>query len=513
MKLDLLELLDRMAGLRVLVVGDAILDSYVHGAAVGVCRESPVPAVDVGAVSDQCGGAANVASNVRALGATPVLLATVGSDDAGARLAAALGAADVPADELIVVPDRPTVIKTRVLAGEHMLLRMDDGGRTSPPSSVITALADRVHTLGVDCDAVIVTDHGNGMFGPVLLDALADVAARRVVVVDSVAPAVFRGIGAAAVKPNYREAIGVLDIPPVAGAARVAQLHDHSEKLFDATGAGIVAVTLDRDGAVVLEPGRPSVRTYSQAGARTTVGAGDTFTAALALALATGTDAGPAAEFASAAAGTAVLGTGTSVCVADELRRRLGGAGTVAAAALPAWLTERGRETVRVVFTNGCFDLLHSGHVALLSQAKALGDVLVVGVNDDASVRRLKGPGRPVVPLTDRTRMLAALSCVDVVVPFGGDSPTELIERLRPEVYVKGSDYAGRELPERALVECLGGTVELVPNVDGISTTRLIREISALPGTASRSGNDTGATVDGRAAAVRGTDQHAAGRP
>ncbi|SES26957.1 D-beta-D-heptose 7-phosphate kinase / D-beta-D-heptose 1-phosphate adenosyltransferase [Lentzea xinjiangensis] len=480
---DLLGLLAAVRGLRVAVVGDAILDRYLTGVPVGMCREAPVPTLDLVGEHDQCGGAANVAANLRSLGAEPRLLAVVGADTAGQQLRAAVASAGVGTDHLVTDESRATVVKRRVLAQQQMLLRLDEGSKKPIGTAAAAELAARLTEELLSCDLVIACDYGYGTFVESVTRSLARSARRPPLAVDSRTPAAFRPLHPAVVKPNYAEAVALLGEPQLASPGeRVRQVADREELLLERSGADIVAVTLDRDGAVVLQAGRPSVRTYATGReAETTVGAGDTFTAAIALALAAGADPASAAEFASAAAGTVVRQPGTAICDPAELRRRLAGTGTILPGGeLPAWLTDVAGRGYRVVFTNGCFDILHGGHVSLLSRAKAFGELLVVGVNADESVRRLKGPSRPVIPLAERMRVLAALGCVDVVVPFDADSPTELIERLRPEVYVKGDDYTVANLPEAPLVERLGGRVELLSTVDGRSTTKIIRDIHAL---------------------------------
>ncbi|EME99230.1 D-glycero-beta-D-manno-heptose 1-phosphate adenylyltransferase [Streptomyces mobaraensis NBRC 13819 = DSM 40847] len=489
MNTDLPRLLDRIAGLRVLVIGDVILDTYVWGATSGLCRESPVPAVTLTSVAHQCGGAANVAVNLRALGAEPVLLSATGDDRAGRRLRGALRARDVDTGGLLVQPGRTTVTKRRVMADGQMLLRLDEGGEHPLPVATDTGsrLLERAAGLLPAVDAVIVSDYGYGVWEP---DTVARLAAHRelgpsTLVVDSRRPARFTALRASAVKPNHAEALRLLDAgEPPPGPARADWSAALGDRLLRLTGAERVALTLDADGSLLFERDRPPVRTFargSRAPVTAAVGAGDAFTAALTLALAAGADSAVAAELASAAAGTAVATPGTSTCDADELRRLLGGTGKVCrTGTLPARLLDPAARDRRVVFTNGCFDLLHGGHVSCLSRAKELGDLLVVGVNSDASVRRLKGPRRPVIPLAERMRVLAALSCVDLVVPFDDDSPAALIEALRPEVYAKGGDYTLATLPEAPLVQRLGGVVHLLPSVADTSTTDIIRRIHAL---------------------------------
>jgi rfaE bifunctional protein nucleotidyltransferase chain/domain len=243
----------------------------------------------------------------------------------------------------------------------------------------------------------------------------------------------------------------------------------------------VVAVTLDRDGAVVLERGRPPrpVR-VEPAVARCSAGAGDTFTAALTLALVAGTDAVTAARLAAEAARVVVVKPGTATCSLAELRLRMLPPGKLIAdvARLAAEADRHRGEQRRIVLANGCFDILHPGHVALLDEAKRLGDILVVAVNGDASVRRLKGASRPVNNLADRIAVLAALSCVDHIIAFDGDRPVDVIRALRPDVLVKGGDYTAESVPEAALVRALGGHVRIVDLVPERSTTRIIERLA-----------------------------------
>jgi D-beta-D-heptose 7-phosphate kinase/D-beta-D-heptose 1-phosphate adenosyltransferase len=282
-----------------------------------------------------------------------------------------------------------------------------------------------------------------------------------------------------AVKPNFRQALGLLGASD-RGGPRPELIAAEGERILAETGARIAAVTLDSEGALVLERGRDPYRTYARREADSrSMGAGDTFAAALALALAAGADTPGAAELASAAAGVVVAKEATACCASDELLAAMTGEGKVIADRdrLAAVLARHREEGRRVVFTNGCFDLLHRGHVTYLSRAKTLGDVLVVGLNSDDSVARLKGPDRPLNPLADRAHVLAALSCVDLVAPFSEPTPERLLETVRPDVFVKGGDYTRAMLPEAPLVERLGGRVELLPYVEDRSTTGIIERI------------------------------------
>ena len=474
------ELLDRFPALRVVVIGDAMLDVYLDGRSHRLCPEAPVPVVDVAARAAAPGGAANVAVNARALGADVRLVTLVGNDRVGAGLRKALEARGVPSSGLVTEPGRRTLAKVRVSADGQLLVRVDHGDTREADRRAATALGARLEAWGGEADAVIVSDYGYGVMSPPLRELLRDLQQRgpRVLVVDAKDLRAYRDVGVTAVKPNRQQASTLLGTP-LDGADPTDRIAARGERLLAITGARIGAVTLDAEGAVVVERGRPAYRTYARPLPHASAaGAGDTFAAALALSLAAGADVPAAAEVASAAAALVVTRRGTTPCAAEELRQRFRASGKLLPLdrlrARVAALRAEGR---RIVFTNGCFDLVHRGHVQYLSEAKRLGDVLVVGVNDDASVRRLKGAARPINRLADRIEVLAALSCVDHVVPFGEDTPEELIRLVAPDVFVKGGDYSKDRLPEAALVERLGGVVRILPLIEDVSTTAIIERI------------------------------------
>lgn len=483
-------LIDAFADLDVLVVGDALLDRWLHGSSTRLCREAPVPVVDLGEQLDVPGGAANAAVNLAALGARVTLLAVVGDDPEGRALCAAASAAGVETGDVVVDPDRRTAVKHRLTADGQLLLRFDQGSVGPLAHDAERAVLERLAGLLPRVDAVLVSDYDSGIRTDGVRRLLAGWRVStsdrpRVCTVDARDPETWREVRPTAVTPNHEEAARVLALPTAPRATNRAEaVTVHGARLLERLGADIVAVTLDRDGAVVLERGQPTYRTYATPvdTARAT-GCGDTYMAALTLALAAGGGTVAAAELASTAAAVVVRKPGTAVCTAAELRaddpagvKRLGGPEALAAAVGAHRLEGR-----RIVFTNGCFDLLHRGHVTYLSRSKALGDVLVVAVNDDESVARLKGPSRPINPVADRLEVLAALSCVDHVVAFGEDSPTALLRAACPDVYAKGGDYTRATLPEAPLVEELGGTVAFLDYLDDRSTTGMIERISRDP--------------------------------
>ncbi len=479
----LLDALAAMPGRRVLVLGEAMLDSYLLGRADRLSREAPVPVVALENRVDAAGGAANAAVNLAALGAKARLVSVTGSDDEGQRVRTALASSGVDAGDVLRVAGRRTLTKQRVVAGDQVLVRFDSGSTEPPSADVEDDLIARIEAIVPEVDAVLVSDYAYGVVAPRVAAALAAAARRRdaLIVVDARDPARHARLAPAASKPNYAEAVRLLGEQELDGPdARARQVVAGAETLHRRTGAGIVAVTLDREGAVILEQGRQPYRTYARPTAdRRACGAGDTYSAALTLALAAGAPTTTAAELAAAAAAVVVRRDGTAVCSMDDLSASVGNTGK-RLASLDAVrqrvdvLREQGR---RIVFTNGCFDLLHRGHVTYLSKAKALGDELIVGVNSDASVRRLKGPERPINGLEDRLGVLEALSCVDHVVPFDTPTPEPLISTIRPDVFVKGGDYRLETLPEAGLVERLGGSVRILSYVEDYSTTGLIERL------------------------------------
>jgi D-beta-D-heptose 7-phosphate kinase / D-beta-D-heptose 1-phosphate adenosyltransferase len=469
-----------LAGRDVLVVGDAMLDTYLHGSSDRLSQEAPVPVVSVTSRDDVPGGAANVAANVAALGGRARLVALGGRDRETEVLREALSRSGVDDPGFLADAGRRTLWKERVVADEHLLVRVDRGTAAPASGDEERSLVRRIRSAWRGCSAVAIADYGYGTMTPAVVAAIRALQRDdpRVVVVDAKDLTRYRDVGVTAAKPNFGQALALLG--DGCDGDRAEYVAARGDRLLERTGARIVAVTLDHDGALAFERGRPSYRTYATPRrSATTSGAGDTFAATLALALAADLSMPVGVELASAAVAVVVAKDGTATCTTTELRVRVAGDRKLASSAddvLDRLELER-RRGRRVVFTNGCFDLLHRGHVTYLSRAKALGDVLVVGVNSDDSVRALKGPERPINGLEDRMEVLAALSCVDLVVPFAERTPERLIEQVRPDVFVKGGDYTLEMLPEASLVERLGGHVQILSYVDDRSTTGLIDRI------------------------------------
>lgn len=485
---NLSELIDTFSSLHVLVIGEAILDSYLEGTANRLSREAPVPIVTLGSRTDAPGGAANTAANVRSLGGRVTLLSVIGDDPESHLLRQALEASGVSWEQILVQPSRRTLAKHRVIADGQILVRYDQGDTDLIDTKAEAALIERLIAFWGDADAVIVADNACGSVTPRVIQALVwlQSSAPRLLVVDARDLSAYRQVRATAIKPNYHEAIHLLGQPEVRGMrARAQQIASQAGRVFELTGAQIAAITLDAEGALVLDRTGPPYRTYARpirpASGGRTAGAGDTYCSALSLALAAGAQTAQAAELAAAASAVVVGKEGTAVCSAEELRTSLSGedkfvASSDALVARVAFHRQQGR---RIIFTNGCFDILHSGHITYLNRAKALGDILIVGLNADGSVRRLKGPGRPINRLEDRAQVLAALSSIDYIIAFDEDTPSNLIRAVRPDIFVKGGDYTLDTLPEAPLVEELGGAVQILAYVEDHSTTGIIERIRA----------------------------------
>jgi len=463
----------------VVVIGDCILDRWTVGEAERVSREAPAPVVRVTGTVAVPGGAANTAVNARALGARVRLVGLVGDDEAGCTLRERLDAAGVDTAHLVVVPGTRTTTKSRVVGGDRVVVRVDE--LAAAPTAEHGALLAAAVRRAIRCaDAAVVCDYGLGVQASDVVPVL-DVDRPGAVVVDAHDLTRWAALRPDLVTPNAGEAAALLGHDLGTGPDRVAAVVAAREAVLRLTGAGAAVVTLDRDGTVLLEAGADEgFRTRAvPASEQQASGAGDTFCAAATVALAVRAPLRDAVAVAQAAADVVVREAGTSVCTAAALLDSVTApAATVVDHDELAAAVDRARaDGRRVVFTNGCFDVVHRGHTTYLRQARDLGDLLVVALNDDDSVRRLKGPERPINPAEDRAGVLAALACVDLVTVFATDTPIPLIERLRPEVYVKGGDYSPEMLRETEVVRAYGGEVVMVDYVPEHSTTAVVRRI------------------------------------
>jgi rfaE bifunctional protein nucleotidyltransferase chain/domain/rfaE bifunctional protein kinase chain/domain len=464
----------------VVVLGDCVLDVWLSGACQRLSREGPVPVVDVEQSSAQPGAAANTAANLAALGARAELVTVISDDDVGAALLGALHRLGVSTGHVHTAPGR-TASKNRVVAGDRVLLRFDHPADRPATAGDYQQLAERLTGALRGADALVICDYGAGIAHPSVLAAIAEARpALRLLVVDGHDLTPWRPLRPDLVTPSAAEALALLPYGHRNGETRTGFFVEHRRELAQATGAAVIAVTLDSDGVLLLDGDRTGYRTSTRpAQEENCAGAGDTFTAAMTAGLLQGMSAVEAVQYAQLAADVVTAQPGTSVCTKAELADRIAAAegGPAAQDELIRRVAGHRKAGRRIVFTNGCFDVLHRGHVAYLKEAKQAGDVLVVAINSDQSVRRLKGSDRPINSATDRAAVLAELSCVDYVTVFDGDTAAPLIQQLQPDIYVKGGDYTAEMLPETPVVRSYGGEVRTLGYVAEHSTTDTIARI------------------------------------
>lgn len=455
----------------ILVVGDAMIDRYITGASTRISPEAPVPVVKAGSEEMRAGGAANVAANVSGLGARCSLLTVCGDDPAGEELIALMAGHGVAIDPVIEAGGRTTQ-KTRLISGVQQIARIDHDGHVG--AAARAELARRFAGCLDGVSAVIFSDYDKGALSD--LPELLAIAKRKGVpsFVDPKIGDRSRYRGAFLLKPNAREfhaLFGECAEELIAERARAALIDMGADYMVVTRGAkGIMMVS--RTGEVVDHP-TEALEIFD------VTGAGDTIMAALVVGITDGLSMAAAIDQANLAASIAVSRKGTYVVTRADLEERLYRRDHSMTKLLPVPVLmqrlDRARQAGgRIVFTNGCFDVLHAGHVRLLDQAKRLGDVLIVGLNSDASVRRLKGPPRPVNDLDDRAEVLSGLAAVDHVVVFDEDTPLTLIREIRPDVLVKGGDYSAETIVGAEEVTAAGGQVVIVPLLAGRSTSAIL---------------------------------------
>lgn len=477
--------LARMQGQRVLCLGDVMLDRFIHGQVERISPEAPIPVFTAQHEESMLGGAGNVVRNLVGLGAQVSFLSVVGDDAAGARITALVGAEAGVVPTLILERGRISTRKTRYVAASQQMMRADHETRAAIDSASERKLLDAVLPEIAHHQAVLLSDYGKGVLTESLVRAvIAEAGAVSVpVFVDPKRRDVGVYAGATVLSPNLKElalAAGVETFTDtqemVAAAQALSRRHGFQYVLVTRGAQGMSLV--DAEGLVV----------HAAATARQVFdvsGAGDSVIATLAAAYAGGATMRQATELANLAGGVAVSRAGTAVVHhsdlaaalyterAEAMQRKIIPRETIAQLAA-SWR----REGMRVGFTNGCFDIMHAGHVSLLSDARAECDRLIVALNTDDSVQRLKGPTRPINAEMDRAQVIAAIAAVDAVVLFDEDTPLALIEELRPDVLMKGADYAREEVVGHAEVTRYGGRVVLLPLKAGYSTTGIIKKVA-----------------------------------
>lgn len=464
----------------ILVAGDVMLDVYCNGNISRISPEAPVPVFKKSGERSVPGGAANVAVNLKAAGQKVSLLAVFGNDENGSLLRKKLEKMGIDCS-LSVTDTRITTTKTRFLADNNQqILRLDMEDDTDVPRSASDLLLESLDKRIREFDLIVVSDYRKGLLSRYFLQNLIHKAEERKIpaVIDVKDPDISKYVGAYLLKPNLAELRALTGM----AAGTEEEIREASESLRKQCSCEYVLTTCGARGMLLVGEGSSYRLEASGREVFDVTGAGDTAIAYLAACLSNGVCIEHAVEIANAAAGLQVTKAGASVVTLDELDAPLRGYSPppVVSKLLSYGETDRIRSEnngKKIVFTNGCFDILHIGHIRYLEQASKLGDVLVIGVNSDASVQRLKGEGRPVNPQEERAELLASLTFVDYVIIFSEDTPYELIRQIRPEVLVKGSDYRPEEVIGADLVEGYGGRLELLPFVEGKSTTHLIERV------------------------------------
>lgn len=459
----------------VLVVGDIMLDRYWHGPTSRISPEAPVPVVKVEQIEERPGGAANVAMNIASLGAHSCLVGLTGQDDAAQALTQALQAVDVACD-FVTVSTHPTITKLRVLSRNQQLLRLDfeEGFDNVAPQPLLDRITHALPHVG----ALVLSDYAKGALSAVQAMIQLARSAGVPVLIDPKGNDFERYRGATLLTPNLSEFEAV-----VGRCQSEDELVERGMALLHRFDLDALLVTRSENGMTLLREGHAPLHLPTQAQEVYDVtGAGDTVIGTLAATLAAGKSLDEACFLANAAAGVVVGKLGTSTVSPLELENAVRGRsntgfGVMSEAELKLMMQQARRRGEKVVMTNGCFDILHAGHVSYLENARKLGDRLIVAVNSDESVKRLKGESRPVNPLSQRMAVLAGLGAVDWVVPFEEDTPQRLIASLLPDLLVKGGDYQVHEIAGGAEVIAAGGQVKVLNFEDGCSTSNIIAAI------------------------------------
>lgn len=479
---EIQEFFIRAKQLKALVVGDLMLDEYLWGRTERISPEAPVAVVDVTRQDMRLGGAGNVINNLLSLGCQVRVASVIGDDDDGRMVLKRLDLRGVEANGVVLSAMRKTSRKTRVLASNQQMLRIDRESREEIDEASAQQVISFVKQQLAEVQVVMLSDYLKGVLTDQLTKDLI-VLCRKAgvpVLVDPKGQNYSKYRGATLLTPNRKEAAEASGIPIHSGE----DVSRAGWKLLNDLDLDALVLTRSEEGVSLFMEGREEIQLPTVAREVFDVsGAGDTVLASIGLGLAGGLDLPDAARLANLAAGVVVGKVGTSTVTPDEILRSISveidrtDAKIRSSSELQQLLLEEKSRGRTIVFTNGCFDLLHVGHVKYLQKAKALGDRLVLGLNSDASIRRLKGEKRPLIGEEERAHIMAALDCIDYVCVFDEDTPLELISALHPDILVKGGDYKPDEVVGKEIVESFGGRVELISFVDGKSSTNIIEKI------------------------------------
>ena len=463
---------------KLLVIGDVMLDRYWHGSASRVSPEAPVPVVQVANREDRPGGAGNVALNIAALGSAVRLVGVVGDDETGLELYSRLKAAGVYCD-FLQSEEKPTITKLRIISQHQQLIRLDF--EKAFEASDIIGLQDKAKSLVDDSQVMVLSDYGKGALQDII--DLIDLGRSRniPIIVDPKGADFTKYRGATLITPNLTEFEAV-----VGGSDNEDEFVNKGLRLVRELNLEAILITRGEHGMTLIRPDSPELHLPARAQEVFDVtGAGDTVISVLAASMAAGDGLADATALANLAAGLVVGKLGTAAISGPELRRAMladqnSGRGVMTAEQLQIVVQDSKAHGEKIIFTNGCFDIIHAGHVGYLAEAKRLGDRLVVAINDDDSAHRLKGEGRPINPVERRMAVLAGLEAVDWVVSFSEDTPEPLLESLQPEVLVKGGDYTMDQVVGAGYVKSYGGVVRVLEFLDNCSTSAIMEKMKEV---------------------------------
>ncbi|MDF1593518.1 MAG: D-glycero-beta-D-manno-heptose-7-phosphate kinase [Desulfobacterales bacterium] len=472
----------KFSGCNILVIGDLIIDEYIWGEVERISPEAPVQVVSVKSEGYTLGGAGNVVNNLRSLGAGVSVMGVIGSGSHGDLMLKKFADLGVDTGAVIREKDRPTTRKTRVIAASQQVLRIDHETRREISAQTFLKLTDDLEAGIAAADMVLISDYGKGVVTPALFSRIIEIARGlgKRTVADPKGIHFDKYNGVTLLTPNLKEAALAAGIEMITPATPI----EAGERLLKTLKIENLLITCGKDGMVLFEKGEEPFQIRAEARQVFDVsGAGDTVLAVLGLALAAGASLRSAAGVANTAAGIVVGKVGTATVSPKELADAINPPDDAAArkhkslSELAEIVGELQKQGKKIVLTNGCFDLLHAGHIRLFQASRQLGDVLIVALDDDASVKKLKGAGRPVLLAQERVRILSALDSIDYVVVFADAELPRLIESLRPDILTKGSNYEAAEVFGHDLVEKHGGRVALVKVTEEISSSRIIDAI------------------------------------
>ena len=452
---------------RILVVGDIMLDKYIHGEVLRISPEAPVQVLKVKSEMYLLGGCGNVANNLRSLGAQVTIISSIGRDKEAENMKLILKKKGIKAK--LIETNNPTIVKTRIISQQQQLLRIDYE-KINPINSkkVLGVIKREVQKH----DAIIISDYAKGMITKETIKNIVIEAGRKLIIADPKHKDIAFYEGVSIITPNEKEAFELARVENDVPILEVLRILENKIK-------GKVVLTRGEKGIAFLKDEELIEIPTMAKEIFDVTGAGDTVISILTLALASGAEIGEATNLANQAAGIVVEKFGTATVEVKELIEKIEKEDKKIKThdEIEKVCLKLKKSGEKIIFTNGCFDVLHIGHLKLLQKAKSFGDILVLGLNTDASVRKYKGPERPIIPERQRAEMLAALSVVDYISLFDENTPIELIKKIKPDVHIKGGDYRKEDLPETKIVEKYGGKVEIIKFIDGWSTSNIIKKI------------------------------------